>query len=142
MRTGRTEDWELSGGGQHHRVALDRRDSDSSEQRCSASPCPLDGELQPAPPCLSFPHRSTLHGGAWLRGDRAAPTNTRYPAEPWPAVGTAAASPWQELQDSRRGRVWGQADQGYRDTIISLLGRRVWGLLGTAELLLVVVAQR
>lgn len=31
------------------------------------------------------------------------PTDTQSPAEPRPAVGTAAVSPWQELQDSRRG---------------------------------------
>lgn len=77
----------------------------------------------PAPPCLAPGGQSSTQ---------------QHTAEPRPAVGTAAVSPWQELEDSRRGRVWGQTDQEYRDSIISLLGRRVWGLLGTAELLLLV----
>lgn len=43
---------------------------------------------------------------------RAAPSNTQHPTDARPAVGTAAVSPWQKLEDSRRGRVWRQTEEG------------------------------
>lgn len=70
----------------------------SQHPRASVSPT--------AAPCTAVPDPGKV---------RAAPTNTQRPTDPRPAVGTAAVSPWQELEDSRRGRVWGQTDQGCRE---------------------------
>lgn len=145
MQTGRTEGWERLGGGQHHRVALVRKDGDSPEQGCNASPCPRDRELQPAPPCLSFPHRSTLHPGTWPREARAAPTNPPHPADAGPSptasCGHSCCVPTAGAGGQQKGKglgTDGPGVQGVVDAIISLLGRRVWRLLGTAELPVVV----
>lgn len=112
-------------------------------------------------PCLSFPlPRSTLHPNAWQQEARAGggaigehpTTNTHHqlwgPA-PRPVASRAGVSPQPGVGDRfearRRGRVWGQTDRPgvweVMGAIASPPGRRVWWLLGSAELVVAVGPQ-
>lgn len=74
--------------------------------------CPWVGTSQPASPCLSFPHHSTLHP-IWPRETRAAQhgwgqhptTNTRHPA----ALGASPKASCEQSWCVPTARGWGQA---------------------------------
>lgn len=123
-------------------------------------PRPWDRAPQPAPPVPQFPpppqHPASqcLAAGSqsrWGGGGSTPPltptTQQLWGTAPRPVASRASVSPRPGIGDrfeaSRRGRVWGQTDRPgvweVMGAITSPLGRRVWWLLGSAEL---VVAHR
>jgi len=102
-------------------------------------------------PCLSFPHHSTLHPHARPPAGRAArrghhpTTNTHHPAALGPSPQASGeqswcvptARGWGQIRGQQEGKGLGTDRLGVQEVtgaIISLLSRRVWWLLGTAEL--------